>query len=228
MVLESFCRTILSQSPYPANSALLVFPPPTLFPLKPVVFMKRLFRRISVCVGAVAAVVFAVGCGGDYEIREYVVPRESDEVVTSDALKSQFPRIPFTWQVPADWQVSENDQFSTAAWQTGPVAQEARITLSKLSAAAGLEQQIVRWRTQLNLETTTEEELAKSSTERKLGETTASFVDINNEEETILGLIVLVDETMWIFKYRAPNTTAKQTGDSFRKFVDGLQLAKSE
>ncbi|MCA9051835.1 MAG: hypothetical protein KDA89_24020, partial [Planctomycetaceae bacterium] len=81
--------------------------------------------------------------------------------------------------------------------------------------------------TQLNLKTETEEELAGSYREITVGKSTGTFVDISNDTETILGLIVSVNETMWIFKYRAPNATTKQTGDSFREFVEGLEVADS-
>ncbi|MEZ6061960.1 MAG: hypothetical protein R3C19_16570 [Planctomycetaceae bacterium] len=188
--------------------------------------MKRL-SRIFRLPGGIAVCMLGAGCGADYEIRTYVAPRENKDVVSSEALRSQFPGIPFKWKVPDTWRIAENDQFSVSAWETGPAGMEARITLSKLDAAAGLMQQVIRWRTQLNLKTETEEELAGSYREITVGKSTGTFVDISNDTETILGLIVSVNETMWIFKYRAPNATTKQTGDSFQKFVEGLEVADS-
>ena len=82
----------------------------------------------------------------------YVVEREEERIFTSDLLKSEFPTIPLQWDAPSEWDLAENDQFSTMAWSTGPEGSQARITVSAVPASAGVEPQVIRWRRQIGLQ----------------------------------------------------------------------------
>ncbi len=167
-----------------------------------------------------------VGCGERPEVREYVVPAEKQRVVTTEAIRSQFPVIPFRWKVPTEWRSASNDQFSVVAWAAGPREEpgEARITLSELPGTAGVAAQIARWRGQISLPAVSEEEALRAAQALESGISGASWVELKGDEETILGLLIPHVQSLWVFKYRSPNATAGQLRQSFRDFCEHLSL----
>lgn len=169
-------------------------------------------------------VLVCCGCGPDAEIREYVVPPESERVFTSDLLKDEFGSIPFDWKVPEAWSIAENDQFSKIAWEVGPEAQEARITVSDLPIAAGLVPQITRWRGQVKLTQGPQDDPMQGTDPLKIGDVSATYVDIQGPEETILGLLVPVKTKLWIFKFRGNNKVAEDQRQAFRSFSESIQI----
>lgn len=164
------------------------------------------------------------GCGPDVEIREYTVPPESERVFTSDLLKDEFGSIPFDWKVPESWSIAENDQFSKIAWEVGPESQEARITVSDLPIAAGLVPQITRWRGQVNLTQGPQDDPMQGTEPLKIGDVSATYVDLQGPEETILGLLVPVKSKLWIFKFRGNNEVAEDQRQAFRSFCESIQI----
>ena len=174
----------------------------------------------------VCGVVLLAGCGEQPQIRSYLADPETEEVITTEVLRNQFPAIPFRWKVPADWQVAENDQFSVIAWTVAgeDPASAARITLSELPGSAGLVPQIARWRGQVGLPEQAPADTMKTVETLKLGEQSGSYIELPGPKETILGLIVTHKNQMWVLKYRSENSTAAQAGKSFRSFCESLQL----
>jgi hypothetical protein len=167
--------------------------------------------------------VLAAGCQQKSEIREYEVTAESTEILTTDVLRDQFQPFPFDWEVPAHWKESPNDQFSQFAWTAGPSGKEARITVSDLPESAGVEPQFVRWQGQLSLPESAAADLLRSVERVPIGRSVGQWVEINGENETILGMIVPYQDKLWVFKYRSVNGTAKIERDGFRTFCESLQ-----
>lgn len=167
------------------------------------------------------------GCGERAPIREYTVPREAERVLTSDVIRREFPGIPMKWTVPKSWQVAENDQFSRMAWETGPRARRARITVSDLPGSAGVEPQISRWRGQIQMADAAGDPM-EGTEQLSLGAADGTWVELQGPEETILGLIVPLDEKLWIVKYRSANATAEEEKPTFRGFCESLVVPESQ
>jgi hypothetical protein len=165
-----------------------------------------------------------VGCNKSSGIVQYEAPRESDKVLTTDLLRDQFDPIPFRWKVPAEWTEAENDQFSAIAWTVGSKSDPARITVSGLSAASGLEAQVVRWRGQLNLPEMGVAEVMKSVKDVTLQGATGKWCEFKNDTESILGMIVPHEDKLWIIKFRGENATADKVRDAFRGFCESLKV----
>ena len=165
-----------------------------------------------------------VGCNSDSGIVQYEVDRESDKVMSTDLLRDQFDPIPFRWKVPAEWTEAENDQFSAIAWTVGSKKDPARITVSGLSAASGLEAQIVRWRGQLQLPEMAAAEVMKSVEDVMLPGATGKWCEFKNDTESILGMIVPHEDKLWIIKFRGGNATAQKVRDAFRGFCESLKV----
>ena len=180
-----------------------------------------MFRFEILCV---LLLLTQVGCNKSSGIVQYEVDRESDKVLTSDLLRDQFDPIPFRWKVPAEWAEAENDQFSAMAWTAGPKSDPARITVSGLSAASGLEAQIVRWRGQLKLPEMAAAEVMKSVEDVMLQGATGKWCAFANDTESILGMIVPHQDKLWIIKYRSGIDTAAKERDVFRSFCESLQV----
>lgn len=165
-----------------------------------------------------------VGCNKNSGVVHYEVDREPDKVLTTELLRDQFDPIPFSWDVPAEWVDAENDQFSTMAWTAGSKNDSARITVSGLSAASGLEAQIVRWRGQLKLPEMDVAEVMKSVEDITLKGATGKFCEFSNETETILGMIVPHQTKLWIIKYRSSKALAEKQRTVFRGFCESFKV----
>ena len=173
---------------------------------------------------SVLLLLSAAGCGPSSPIREYEVPRESEQVLTSDLLRDQFEAIPFRWKVPTDWEAAENDQFSAFAWTAGPAGVRARITVSDLPGTAGVAPQFARWRGQLQLPEVDPAEMMKSVETIKVGGLTGQWIEIEGQSESILGMIAEYGNKLWVIKYRSANSTAKEQRDAFRGFCESLSV----
>jgi hypothetical protein len=169
------------------------------------------------------ALLLLAGCQ-DEEIREYVVPVENERIFTSDLLKDQFGAIPFEWKAPAEWVVTDNDQFSKIAWKVGPKEDEARITLSDLPIAAGLVPQVTRWRGQIELKTGPNDDPMSDTETLKLTGGNATYAHLKGPESTILGLLVPQGDKLWIFKFRGNNNVAEQQRTVFREFCESIKI----
>jgi hypothetical protein len=174
---------------------------------------------------AIGALLTFVGCRQQSEIREYHIDSETEKVLTSELLRSQFETVPFRWKVPEAWARAENDQFSRFAWQTGAEGSAARITLSDLPASAGIEAQFVRWQGQLQVSDKTPEELMKSVQELSLGSAQGQWIEIRGSAESILGMIVPHRGKLWVFKYRGPNDALESGRTEFRSFCESMTAA---
>jgi hypothetical protein len=179
-----------------------------------------MFRFDVLCV---LLLMTQVGCNKSSGIVQYEVDRESDKVLTSDLLRDSFDPIPFRWKVPAGWRVAENDQFSAMAWTVGPKSESARITVSGLAAASGLEAQVVRWRGQLQLPEMATAEVMQTVEDIPLQGAVGKWCEFLNDTESILGMIVPYQDKLWIIKYRSGNETAEKERGAFRSFCESLQ-----
>jgi hypothetical protein len=181
--------------------------------------MKQLTQR-TVCL---ITVILLSGCGQTTEIREYVAEREIDRVVTTDVLRDEFPTLPFEWPTVEGWRTAENDQFSLVAWTAGPKTSEARITVSNVNAASGIEAQVARWRGQIGMpEVSDPEELKKGLSEIRLGEVTGTWVELKGGAETILAMLIPFEDKLWVFRYRSSNETATLEAKSFRGWCEAI------
>ncbi len=165
-----------------------------------------------------------VGCNKNSRVVQYEVEREPEKVLTTEVLRDQFDPLPFLWTVPKEWADAENDQFSTMAWTAGSKNDSARITVSGLSAASGLEAQIVRWRGQLKLPEMEVAEVMKSVEDVTLKGATGKFCEFSNDTETILGMIVPHQTKLWIIKYRSSKALAEKQRTVFRGFCESFKV----
>ncbi len=181
-------------------------------------------RSILMSSSTLSLCLLFVGCGPQAEIREYTIEAESERVFTSDLLRDEFGPIPFEWDVPEEWEIADNDQFSKVAWQVGPKGEQARITLSDLPIAAGLVPQLTRWRGQIQIEQGPKDDPMDGTEPITIGDRDATYVDFKGTDATILGLLVPLESKLWIFKFRGDNKVADEQRGAFRKFAESVKV----
>ena len=173
-----------------------------------------------------ALCLIPAGCGEPATIRQYVVPGENQQHLTSDLLRNEFPPIPFRWDIPQTWDLASNDQFSVRAWKAGPSTKQARITLGQFPARTGIPAQVMRWRRQLGLKTENEDAAMQDVKALRTQNGAGSFATIEGTTETILAFIVPIESQFWIFRFKGPNSTASTEDALFRRFCKSLEYVK--
>lgn len=172
------------------------------------------------------SVLLSAGCGDAPEIRHYRVERENKRDITSEALRDEFPPIPFRWDVPESWSIASNDQFSVRAWNAGPPTAAARITLGTFPARTGIPAQVMRWRRQLGLKSEDDEQAMQDVSALKTQNGAGSYARIEGASESIFAFIIPIENEFWIFRYKSKNATAKKERKRFQKFCQSLEYVK--
>ena len=166
------------------------------------------------------------GCAERATISEYEVAQENERGLTSEVLRDQFPPVPFRWDVPENWRVADNDQFSRLAWTTGSPVDAARITVGSFPSSAGVEAQVVRWRRQLGLETPDTDTAMRNVQPIETRGGAGSFVAIDGARESIQALILPIDDSLWIVRYKSSLERAKDQADAFRTFCESAEYVE--
>ena len=128
-----------------------------------------------------------------------------------------------TYDVPAGWQKSQAGAIGYDAFKaTGPGG-AASITVTKLRPSPILDN-VNRWRGQVGLANLNSAQLAENVEDLQAGGKTVQFTQSVGDQETILGGILLDNDTAWFFKLRGPNDIAAEQADNFRAFLQSIKL----
>ncbi len=171
--------------------------------------------------------LLSCGCGEPPAISQYVIDSETDPHFTSELLRRDFPPVPFRWEIPKSWSPTSNDEFSLRAWNAGPPAASAGITIGRFPARSGIPSQVHRWRRQVGLERKSDDEAMKAVESLKTKNGAGSFAAIEGPTESIFAFILPVKSHFWIFRFRARNDTAGVEADGFRSFCESLEYVAS-
>lgn len=171
-----------------------------------------------------ALCLWTAGCGGSSEIREYTVDAEQPQLRTSDVLRREFAPLPFDWSAPDEWDLTANDQFSKVAWQVGDVLDGARVTVSDVSMGMGLVAQLNRWRGQVGIESAENANPMRDTEQLQVDGRTATYVTFHGPKGSILGMMMPIDNTLWVFKLRGATSVAKDQETVFRSFCESVKL----
>ena len=93
-----------------------------------------------------------------------------DSVVFKDGAKSP------DYKVPDSWRKSKGTQFSMAAYRVGPEENAPELTVTP--SRGSVVDNVKRWRGQLGLNPGDEDEIKRTTKEKKLGDATAVLVDL--------------------------------------------------
>lgn len=200
----------------------LVGGPPTGYFHKP---MDMDFKH-SVLVCAIASSL-AVGCREEEGIRHYRIPKESPAKSWSDNGKMRF-------LVPEQWEKrdSRTAKFSfEAVFRVPEGDQVAMLTVSE--SGGSLLANINRWRGQLQLPDTTEEELKKELKYLPVAGTSAAYIELTEpgaakpDQQTILGAVVSRGSMSWFFKLTGPRDVIQAQKKTFEQFVQSVEFVEN-
>jgi hypothetical protein len=142
--------------------------------------------------------------------------------------------VELKYDVPQGWAKAPNDSFSQAAFEVVEGDQKVRITVSPLAAAAGaLLPNVNRWRGQVGLPPTAEEQLKQESRPIEVGQSTGTYVELVGPEsaaqrQTILGAIVPAGRQSWFFKLVGDSQLAAREKERFEAFLKSVQFSGAE
>lgn len=134
------------------------------------------------------------------------------------------------YDVPEGWNKAELRTFQVAAFRATKDGQKVDISVTPLSGAAGgLLPNVNRWRGQIGLDPTDEQQLNADLKELSVGETTAQYVAIEGPEtadpqQAILAAILTQGETTWFVKLQGDRPLAKEQQSQFEAFVKSLRF----
>ncbi|MCS6851121.1 MAG: hypothetical protein NZ700_08145 [Gemmataceae bacterium] len=141
------------------------------------------------------------------------------------------PTPPLTFQLPEGWvEVARGPAFSVATFRIGQGGQTAEVTVTPLSGpAGGLLANVNRWRGQLQLPPTTEEELARQVEVLEVAGQKAQLVDLlgpeGPERQRLIGIVVPRGGQTWFFKLKGPAELVGRQKAALQSFVQSVRFS---
>ena len=123
---------------------------------------------------------------------------------------------------PKEWIQVRPKSFIIAAFEVVNGKQKASITLSR--AGGSKSANINRWRGQLNLKPLSDAEVEKSLIDFPVGERMGKFVHLQNETQTMLGLMIDDGDQTVFVKLTGDPETAAQERARFEAFAQSLKF----
>jgi len=176
--------------------------------------------------------IFLVGCG-DEEILHYKMPKEkkAEPAASAPALPTQAnSNAGFDWEAPEGWTFEPGSGMRFATFKLVADGKPAECTLVKLGGSAGgLAPNINRWRGQIGLASSTEEEIKASlqNIDGKIGALQMSeLINPEDPEKAILATIINGDDYTLFVKIMATKKQVEEAKADFIKFSASISLAK--
>jgi hypothetical protein len=129
------------------------------------------------------------------------------------------------WKVPAGWKETAAGPFLVAKFVIDGGSAAVNVSMSA-GKGGGLAANVNRWRSQLSLEPSSEEEISKGAQTVDIASGKATFIEMSGtdaktgEKARIVGAIVPRKESTWFFKLMGPEQLVQQHKDDFQKFVE--------
>lgn len=131
------------------------------------------------------------------------------------------------FQKPEGWDQIANLPMSVLTLRLSKDGSKLDVTVTPLAGnAGGLESNINRWRTQLNLAPWSPEEIAKNTKKVDHPSGNALLIEITSPQESILGGIIGTQNTTWFIKLRGPAALAATQKTNFEKFITSLGFSE--
>lgn len=135
-------------------------------------------------------------------------------------------RLP-DWQIPEGWEKeAEPRPFSIMSYVVRHGGDEAVMTVSPLSSAPQLLDNVNRWRGQLGLMPV--EHLEDSSTPITISGEQGVMVVLEGEEQSTLGAIVPYEGVTWFFKLMGPSPVIAAEKSHFESFVQSIHFVEDQ
>jgi hypothetical protein len=135
---------------------------------------------------------------------------------------------PLKFDVPSGWTEAPAGGMRKAAFAIADADKSAEVTVIALPGAGGaLLPNINRWRGQINLPATNDEELSADLKKLAVGGRAADYIELVGPEKTILGAILQDDGQAWFFKMSGDAAIVNREKANFERFVQSARLDSS-
>ncbi|MEX2118407.1 MAG: hypothetical protein WD847_02255 [Pirellulales bacterium] len=129
------------------------------------------------------------------------------------------------YNTPEGWQAGQAGAMRKAAFVVAQGDRQVEITVIDLAASAGgLLDNVNRWRGQIGLGNTTEEELDQQVRKLPVGSDRGDYVELYGPEQAILAVIARQGGKSWFIKLMGDKQLAEREKQRFEQFVQSLEF----
>lgn len=130
-----------------------------------------------------------------------------------------------SFDVPAGWVSGKLKPFRKISWNIDHDGKTAEFYVSSLAAAgSNVAQNVNRWRGQAGLKSLSEKELSNEIEEISIGGITGSLIEISGVKQSIIGAIVVKDDTGWFFKLVGDPDVVSHEKDNAKAFLKSVKF----
>jgi hypothetical protein len=174
--------------------------------------------------------LLSAGCERQ-DVETYRVPKTTPPGKPAGAMPPGHPPLdagpPLTWKLPAGWQEGPPGDFRVASFKvTGPAGERADISIVPLPGDAGGDLgNVNRWRSQVNLEPVTADELSQLSEPITVAGQPALLFDQGDDANRIVAVIHRREGLVWFYKMTGDNQFVTAQKPAFLEFLRSIQFA---
>ena len=127
------------------------------------------------------------------------------------------------YEAPEGWKEEPASGFRQASFQVSDAGQKAEITV--VTAGGDLLANVNRWRGQIELKPTTQEQLDRETQPIDVGELKGTYVKLDGPKKTTLAVVVEAAGRTWFITLKGDNELAQRETENFKSFVHSLRIA---
>jgi hypothetical protein len=135
---------------------------------------------------------------------------------------SQPPGI--TYEIPAGWEESPGNAVRVASLRVSHAAGAADVSVTRFLGGGDLLANVNRWRGQIGLPPIDESQLAKGVEDLTVHGKPGTLVELQGEQQAILGVTVEDGDSKWFFKMQGPVDSVLAEKQHFRAFLDSVKF----
>lgn len=128
------------------------------------------------------------------------------------------------YETPEGWKEKPAGGFRLTSFEVTEGSQKAEITV--VVAGGDLLANVNRWRGQIELDATTQEELDRVAQSIDVGGHQGTYVELTGPKKTTLAVVVEAAGRTWFITLKGENELAQREADNFRNFVRSLNIAE--
>ncbi len=128
------------------------------------------------------------------------------------------------YETPEGWNEEPASGFRLASFQVSAGEQKAEISV--VVAGGDLLANVNRWRGQIGLKATTQDELDREAQQIDVGGRKGTYVELTGEKKTTLAVVVDAAGRTWFITLKGDNDLARREAGKFQNFVHSLNISE--
>lgn len=177
---------------------------------------------------SIICIALLAGCGKE-EIKVYSVPKETAHKPMMAAIQSEQPDVPVNsapiqWKTPSDWKELPPNSIRIGNFSVeGKKGKKAEVAITSFPGSVGTElDNWNRWRRELGLGPTEENEIA--STDTTVGTAAAKLYNISSDTAQTIVAALSRDGASWFFKLRGDKEVVSNARPTFIEFLKTIRF----